>query len=161
MGKTAKEIVELDVGELVEELNKALADEWLAYIQYLNAAKIVNGKMFPIVVKELEAIAGDELEHADELTERIIKLGGKPLIDPKEFFAKTNCGYEVPTEDIPKVLKDAINGEGCAIKVYNKIAKMTKDKDTVTYNLMIHIMEEEIDHEERFENILEALEGKK
>jgi len=160
MGKTAKEIVELDVNEVVEELNKALADEWLAYFQYLNGAKIVNGRMFPVVVKELQAIAAEELEHADELTERIIQLGGKPIVDPKDVLAKTNCGYEAPTEDIPKVLKDAIKGEGCAIKVYNKIAKMTKDKDVVTYNLIIHIMEEEIDHEERFENILGALESK-
>jgi len=160
MGSTAKEIVKVNVDELVEELNKALADEWLAYMQYTNAAKIVNGKMFPVVTKELEAIAKDELEHADELVGRIIQLGGKPIVDPKQYYDKTNCGYEVPTEDIPKVLKDAIKGEGCAIKVYDKIASMTHDKDVVTYNLMIHIMEEEIDHEERFENILEALGAK-
>ncbi len=161
MGKTAKEIVDLDVNEVVEELNKALADEWLAYFQYLSGAKIINGRMFPIVVKELEDIAKDELEHAGELTERIIQLGGKPIVDPKEVLAKTNCGYEAPTEEISKVLNDAVKGEGCAIKVYDRIAKMAKDKDVVTYNLVLHIMEEEIDHEQRFENILEALEAKK
>jgi bacterioferritin len=161
MGKTAKEIVKINVDELVEELNKALADEWLAYMQYVNAAKIVNGRMFPTVVKELEDIAKDEQEHADELVERIIQLGGKPLVDPKKYYDMTNCGYEVPTEDISKVLKDSIKAEGCAIKVYDKIAGMTHDKDVVTYNLMLHIMEEEIDHEQRFENILEALEAKK
>ncbi len=160
MGKTAKEIAKVKVGELVEELNKALADEWLAYMQYVNAAKIVNGRMFPMVVKELEDIAKEEQEHADELTERIIQLGGKPLVDPKKYYEKTNCGYEVPTENIPKVLKDAIKGEGCAIKVYDKIAAITHDKDVVTYNLVLHIMAEEIDHEQRFENILEALGSK-
>ena len=160
MGKTAKEIVKLDVNEVVAELNKALADEWLAYMQYTNAAKIVNGRMFPTVTKELENIAKEELEHAEEVTERIIQLGGTPVVDPKKYYDLTNCGYEVPTEDIPKVLNDAIKGEGCAIKVYDKIASMTHDKDVVTYNLMIHIMEEEIDHEQRFEDILEAL-GKK
>lgn len=160
MGSTAKEIVKVDVDKLVEELNKALADEWLAYMQYRNAAKIVNGKMFPTVTKELEAIANEELEHADELTERIIQLGGKPVVDPKKYYDLTNCGYEVPGEDIPKVLKDAIKGEGCAIKVYDKIAGMTHEKDVVTYNLMIHIMEEEIEHEQRYEDILEALGSK-
>jgi len=160
MGSTAKEIVKLDVNEVVAELNKALADEWLAYMQYTNAAKIVNGKMFPTVTKELEDIAKEELEHAEELTERIIQLGGTPVVDPKKYYDLTNCGYEVPTEDIPKVLSDAIKGEGCAIKVYDKIASMTHDKDVVTYNLMLHIMEEEIDHEQRFEDIVDAL-GKK
>ncbi len=160
MGKTAKEIAKVNVDELVEELNKALADEWLAYLQYLNSAKIVNGRMFPVVVKELEGIAAEELEHAGELIERIIQLGGKPVVDPKKYYDLTNCGYEVPTEDIPQVLKAAIKGEGCAIKVYDKIAAMTHGKDIVTYNLMIHIMEEEIDHEQRYENILEALGSK-
>ena len=160
MGSTAKEIVKVNVDELVEELNKALADEWLAYLQYTNAAKIVNGKMFPTITRELEAIAAEELEHAGELTGRIIQLGGKPVVDPKKYYDLTNCGYEVPTEEILKVLKDAIKGEGCAIKVYDKIASMTHDKDVVTYNLMIHIMEEEMDHEQRFEDILEALGAK-
>lgn len=160
MGKTAREIVKLDVNEVVAELNKALADEWLAYMQYTNAAKIVNGRMFPMAVKELEDIAKEELEHAEELIERIIQLGGTPVVDPKKYYDLTNCGYEVPTEDIPKVLNDAIKGEGCAIKVYDKIAGMTHEKDVVTYNLMIHIMEEEIDHEQRFEDIVDALEKK-
>lgn len=158
MGSTAKEIVELNVEEVVEELNKALADEWLAYLQYWNAAKIIKGGKAFMAIKELEAIAKDELEHAEELVERIIKLGGKPIVDPKQYYEKTNCGYEVPTEDVTKALKDAIKGEGCAIKVYKKIADMTHDKDPITYQLMLHIMEEEIDHEQRFENILEELE---
>ena len=161
MGKTAKEIAELDVEELLEELNKALSDEWLAYLQYLNASKIVKGRMFQNVVSELEAIAAEELEHAGELIGRIIQLGGTPVVDPKLYYEKTNCGYEVPTEDVVQVLKGAIKGEGCAIKVYNKIMKMTEGKDPVTYQLMLHIMQEEEDHEQRFEDILEVIEGMK
>ena len=152
MGKATKEIVEGNVDEIVEELNKALADEWLAYMQYLFAANLMKD---PNVVKELQAIAKDELEHADELTNRIIKLGGTPIINPKDFYEKTNCGYEVPSEDAKKVLEDAVKGEGCAIRVYNRVAKMTKDSDPITYNLMLHIMEEEQDHETRFETLLE------
>ena len=149
MGKTAKEIVE-NADKVVEELNKALADEWLAYMQYTFAAKILKA---PVVIKELERIAKEELEHAGELTERIIKLGGAPIADPKQFYEKTNCGYEVPVEDTKKVLETSIKGEGCAIKVYNRIAKMTKDTDPITYQLMLHIMEEEEEHEQTFEDL--------
>ena len=158
MGKTAKEIVEGDVAAIVEELNKALADEWLAYLQYVGAAALVK---FQKAESELKDVAKEELEHAEELTDRIVKLGGTPLVDPKEFLEKTNCGYEVPNEDTAKALKDAIKGEGCAISVYNKIAKMTKDSDPVTYQLVLHIMEEEQDHEQRFENLLEWMQERK
>jgi len=34
MGTKGREIVGLDVDKLIELLNKALADEWLAYYQY-------------------------------------------------------------------------------------------------------------------------------
>ena len=149
MGKTAKEIVG-NADEIVGEMNKALADEWLAYMQYTFASKIVKA---PVVIKELERIAKEELEHADELTERIIKLGGTPIVDPKQFYEKTNCGYEVPVEDAGKVVEAAIKGEGCAIKVYDKIAKMTKDSDPITYQLILHIMEEEEEHEQTFEDL--------
>ncbi len=151
MGKTAKEIVK-NVGEVIEEMNKALADEWLAYLQYLSAARILKA---PVVAKEFEDVAKEEFEHAEELTDRIIQLGGTPLVDPKQFLEKTNCGYEAPEEDTKKVLKDALKGESCAIKVYDKIAKMTEDRDPITYQLVLHIMEEEEEHEQRFEDLLD------
>ena len=153
MGKVAKQIVE-NADEVVEQLNKALADEWLAYMQYNFAANLVP---VPAVEGALKEVAKEELEHAEELTERIIQLGGKPIADPKQFYEKTNCGYEVPDEDTAKTLKDAIKGEGCAIRVYEKIAKMTKDSDPITYQLMVHIMTEEEEHEQKFENLLDWL----
>jgi bacterioferritin len=154
MGKKAREIVGEKADEIIGELNKALADEWLAYMQYLSAANLVNA---PPVESRLKEVAAEELEHAGELSERIIQLGGTPIADPKKFFDETNCGYEVPSEDVKKVLKDAIKGEGCAIDVYHKIAKMTKDSDPLTYQLVLHIMEEEEDHEQEFENLLEYM----
>ncbi len=155
MGKTAKEIVGEKVGEIVGELNKALADEWLAYMQYISASRLVSA---PQVIKEFEAIAKEELEHAEELTERIIQLGGTPIVDPKQFYEKTNCGYEVPTAHTMNTLNAALKGEECAIKVYDRIAKLTHDTDPITYQLVLHIMGEEIDHEQRFGNLKEWLE---
>jgi len=150
MGTTARKIVS-NADELVEEMNRALADEWLAYMQYRFSAAIVKA---PIASKELEDIAKEELEHADELTERIIQLGGAPLVDPKLFYEKTNCGYEIPVEDTKSAVQAALKGEVCAIGVYQKIAKMAKETDPLTYNLMLHIMEEEQQHEQRYEDLL-------
>jgi ferritin-like protein len=39
--------------------------------------------------------------------------------------------------------------------VYNKISKKTLGKDNVTYQLVTHILSEEVSHEETFENLLE------
>lgn len=151
MGKAARAIAGKDVDKVIDALNKALADEWLAYMQYWFAEKLVNETY---IRETLEDVAKEELEHATELTERIIQLGGKPIANPKEFDSKTNCGYAIPSEDAQKVLNDSIKGEGCAINVYNAILKMTKDSDSVTYQVVLHIIQEEMEHEQKFTDLL-------
>ncbi|MCD6079878.1 MAG: ferritin, partial [Candidatus Omnitrophica bacterium] len=64
MGTKRREIVGVDVEKLIELLNKAYADEWLAYYQYWIGAKVAEGMMRGAVVQELEEHAQDELRHA-------------------------------------------------------------------------------------------------
>jgi bacterioferritin len=154
MGTKAKELVGLNVDELITELNKAYADEWLAYYQYWIAAKILTGRGSIMLAKELERIAEEELEHAEELAERILMLGGKPLASPKAWFEETNCGYSEPPEDQERVIQMVIEAEQCAIEVYERLAKKTLQDDPITHQLMLHILEEELEHEDTFENLL-------
>ncbi len=161
MGTKGREIVRMDVNELIKVLNKALADEWLAYYQYWIGAKVAKGKMRNAVVAELEEHASEELEHAGMLVERILQLGGTPLLKPEDWYKETNCKYEIP--DNPKVqvlLEQNIRGEQCAIEVYNKLVNMTKDVDPITYNMVLEILEDEVEHEEDLEALLEDIEMK-
>jgi len=157
MGEKAKQIVSLDVNQLIEELNRAYADEWLAFYQYWIAAHVAQGRAARMVAQELERIAEEELEHADELAKRILQLGGRPLGNPRDWFDKANCTYKEPPADptdIDQIIKDTIEAERCAIDVYNHLADMVRDKDDLTYDLMKHILAEEIEHEDTFENLL-------
>ena len=43
MGQKGKEIVEVDVKEVISDLNSAYADEWLAHFQYFLYAQIIEG----------------------------------------------------------------------------------------------------------------------
>ena len=159
MGTKGREIVGMDVNELIKELNKALADEWLAYYQYWIGAKVAVGQMRNAVVEELEEHAKEELEHAEMLVERILQLGGTPLLDPANWYKETNCKYEIPSDPKVKVLlAQNIRGEQCAIEVYNKLAKMTRDVDPITYNMVLEILEDEVEHEEDLEALLEDIE---
>ncbi len=51
-----------------------------------------------------------------------------------------------------------IQGEQCAIEAYQKLSKMFKDKDSITYQLVLEILEDEVEHEEDLEALLEDLE---
>jgi len=158
MGTRGRAIIGLDVDKLLDLLNKALADEWLAYYQYWIGAKVAEGPMRGEVVAELELHATEELGHALLLVNRIIQLGGTPLLDPKAWFDKTNCGYEVPSDPyVEALLVQNIAGEQCAISVYQKLAEMTALKDPITYNMVVGIMADEVEHEEDLQALQEDI----
>lgn len=159
MGTRGREIVNLDVNELLAVLRKAYADEWLAYYQYWTGAKIAKGPMKEAVIAELELHAVEELNHALLVTGRIIQLGGSPVTDPRDWFKLTNCSYEAPNDPFVKtLLEQNIRGEQCAISVYHKLMEMTRDKDPVTYNIALQIIEQEVEHEEDLQALLEDFE---
>lgn len=158
MGDKAREIVGLDVAEVIELLNKAFADEWLAYYQYWVGAQVIAGPMKDAAIAELLEHAGDELRHAQMLSDRIIQLGGMPILEPKGWYTMTNCGYAAPTDPhIAKILQQNIKGEQCAIDVYNKLIEITKDKDVLTYDMSLKILEDEVEHEEDLQALLQDL----
>jgi len=150
MAKRGNSIIKgIEISELITMLNRAYADEWLAYYQYFIEAKVVKGIMKDVAIVELTQHAADELRHATMVADRIIQLGGIPLANPQEWFKLTNCGYDEPKDfDVVSILNDAIKGEQCAISTYSKIVEMTKDKDIVTYDIVSSILADEVEHEE-------------
>jgi bacterioferritin len=159
MGTKGKEIVGKDAKELVDLFNKALADEWLAYYQYWVGALVVKGPMRPNVQDELKEHAEEELKHAGMLAERIIQLGGTPLLEPKDFGAKSNCGYDAPKDPhVLKILAQNIKGEQCAIETYNKLLiKIKGTQDMISFNMIRKIMEDEVKHEQDLEDLKEDI----
>jgi bacterioferritin len=159
MGTRGKAIVNMDVDKLLTLLNKAFADEWLAYYQYWIGSKVIKGPMKEAVITELVQHAADELRHSEMLTTRIIQLGGTPVIKPEDWYAFTNCGYEAPEDPfVRKVIDQNIHGEQCAIDVYNKMIEETKNGDPVTYNIALQILQDEVEHEEDLQALLEDFE---
>jgi len=158
MGKNTKAIIELDIKTLIEELNKALADEFLAAYQYWIGAKVVKGFYRTAVQQELEEHAQDEYKHAKMIVDRIIQLDGTPILEPKDWYKLTNCGYLTPKDfDTVSLLKQNLEGERCAIDLYNTLLKKLKHKDELTFSIIKKILEDEIEHECDLENILEDI----
>ncbi|NTV60563.1 MAG: ferritin [Chlorobiaceae bacterium] len=158
MGTRGREIVGESLGRVLELLNRAFADEWLAYYQYWLGAKVVQGPMKDAVMAELMQHAADELRHADMVSNRIIQLGGIPLTTPKKWFEWTNCGYDAPDDPFVRtILEQNISGEQCAISTYNAIIQEIGMKDPVTYNIAIQILQDEVTHEEDLQSLLEDL----
>ena len=159
MARVGKSIIKgIEAEEVIKLLNRAYADEWLAYYQYYIESKVIKGIMKESIIAELNQHATDELRHADMVAQRILQLGGTPLLNPKDWFTHTNCGYEEPKNfDVLAILQDSIKGEQCAIETYSKLVDITKDKDIVTYDIVSQILADEVEHEEDLQGLYEDI----
>jgi bacterioferritin len=155
MGKHAVKIADIDVKKLIGMLNAALAEEWLAYYQYWIGARMMEGPMRSEVEPELLLHADQELNHAVMVVDRIIQLGGTPLIDPQEWVKHARCAYDAPNDPyIEVILEQNLNGERCAIQRYQEIAQFTAGKDFATHQMATTILNEELEHENDIEDWL-------
>lgn len=162
MGQHAVKILKLSTEELIKMLNGALAEEWLAYYQYWIGARVMEGPMRSEVEPELLVHADQELNHAVLVVDRIIQLGGTPLLNPSQWMKHSGCAYEEPSDTyVEVILNQNLIGERCAIQRYQQIAEFTHGKDHATHQMAISILNEELEHEEDIEAWLADLERMK
>lgn len=162
MGKLGIEIIGIDKNELIRLLNEALAEEWLAYYQYWIGARMMEGPMRSEIAPELLLHATQELGHAVLVVDRIIQLGGIPVLTPADWMKLSSCEYEAPVDPyVEVVLNQNLRGERCAIKRYKEIADFTNGKDHTTHQMATTILNEELEHEQDIEEFLSDLERMK
>jgi bacterioferritin len=134
---------------IIVQLQKRMSEEWLAYYQYWVGALVCVGQLRPDIQDELNAHADEEKGHADTIANRIIELGGVPVLDPKEWFTLANSKYMAPK--IPYNTIDIVEqnkmGEQQAIDNYIALSKALKDgEDQVTYLMIMEILGDEQRH---------------
>lgn len=153
MGKQGVKISSVDVEALLKMLNAALSEEWLAYYQYWIGARLMEGPMRSEVEPELLLHADQELGHALLVVNRIIQLGGTPVINPIDWTKLARCSYDEPSDPyIEVILEQNLKGERCAIQRYQEIADFTAGKDHSTHQMAVQILNEELEHENDIED---------
>jgi len=162
MGKHGIKILDLDVNKLIYLLNQALSEEWLAFYQYWIGARLMEGPMRSEIEPELLVHATQELNHAVLVVNRIIQLGGTPVLNPSEWTKLSRCEYEAPTDPyIEEILFQNLRGERCAIQRYKEIADFTNGKDHSTHQMAVQILNEELEHEQDIEDWITDIERMK
>ncbi len=153
MGKEAIKVASsVDVKKLIKMLNAALSEEWLAYYQYWIGARLMEGPMRSEVEPELLVHADEELGHAVLVVDRIIQLGGTPVINPVDWTKLARCQYDEPSDPYIEVILDQnLKGERCAIKRYQEIADFCAGKDHATHQIAVQILNDELEHENDIE----------
>jgi len=155
MGDMAQKIVKVDLNVLLRTLNEAFAEEWLAYYQYWLGAKMAVGLQRYMIEKEFIEHANEELKHAGWLADRIIQLGGTPVMSPDDWSKIARCKYIAPIKgDVVSLLNENLEAERCAIGRYQGICDMAGGKDYETFRISRKILKEELEHEQELEDFL-------
>ena len=153
---------EIDKNETIKLLRSALADEYNAMYAYWVQAKVIQGTEKEKIDKELYQHRDEEMGHANMLMDRILQLGGNPEIAPGKWNSLAGCDYaELEYWDQKNILDEALKGEYCAVKHYQKIADFVRNKDITTYDIVMKIISDEHEHIDDLSKLLELVEKPK
>ena len=130
--------------KLIELLNRALAMEYQAAIQYRTHAELIAGQDYEPIAARLKEIAGDEDGHAEKLRVRISMLGGVPETVPTKVTV---------ADKIEPSLKINVNAEREAIAIYRQILPLCRGNEILEHAIR-HILMEEQEHTEELSQLL-------
>ena len=133
--------------KLLEMLNRAVAGELQAIIQYMWQHVQWKGVEHYAVIDGLEKVAIGEMKHAEEIAERLWYLGTKPTIQPAPIFVG---------DTLEEMLKNDAKAELETIAMYKEIIQLAdKEGDVATKEIFEEIEEEEEEHHDFFTSLLE------
>jgi ferritin-like protein len=165
MDRAARETVVnagVDVDALIDKLVAAAGAEFAAGYYYTILRMRSIGLDDEGLTEVIEDARVEDRNHFEALVPRIYELGGKLPDDIRAFADQAGCPDAYPpgspglgglpgTEDLLTVLVEA---ERCAIRTYTDICHFTAGKDHRTYELALAILNEEIEHEAWFSELL-------
>ncbi len=144
----------VDVDRLVNLLIDAAGAEFTTYYYYTILRMYLAGNED---YKEIcEDARLEDRAHFELITPRIYELGGSIPRDIREFADRAGCpDAYLPDDPTPtNILTVLLEAERCAIRTWSEICDLTLGKDPRTYDMASRILQEEIEHEAWFIELL-------
>jgi len=135
-------------------LNEALATEVVCNLRYRRHYFMAAGPNSEAAKAEFLEHAAQELQHADQIAERIVQLGGEPDLNPATLLERSHAEY-VPGRSLEDMIKENLVAERIAIDSYREIIQYLADKDPTSRRLMEEILATEEEHAEDMSSLLE------
>jgi ferritin-like protein len=158
----------VDVKNLVEKLIDAAGAEFTTYYYYTILRMYLAGNED---YKEIcEDARLEDRAHFELITPRIYELGSSIPYDIREFADRAGCpdaylpgtdnGKRAPGEGngqgptAAAILEVLLEAERCAIRTWSEVCDITFGKDPRTYDMAARILNEEVEHEAWFIELL-------
>lgn len=167
VGVEAIEARGVDVAQLIEKLIDAAGAEFTTYYYYTILRMYLAGNED---YKEIcEDARLEDRAHFELITPRIYELGGSIPYDIRAFADRAGCpdaylpgtdnGNHAPSANgggptAAQILEVLLEAERCAIRTWSEVCDLTFGKDPRTYDMAARILNEEVEHEAWFIELL-------
>ena len=140
--------------EILRLLNEALATELICTLRYRHNYYMAKGPESKSAAEEFLEHANEELQHADQLAERIVQLGGEPDFAPDGLTRRSHAEYDAST-DLVAMIRANLVAERVAVETYRQMIQLIGDKDPTTRRLLEAVLEEEEEHADELRDMLD------
>jgi bacterioferritin len=138
---------------VIRLLNEALATELVCVLRYKRHYFMASGIHSEAVAAEFLEHANDEQQHADQIAQRIVQLGGEPNFSPEGLLMRSHAEY-VEGESLIDMIKENLVAERIAIDSYREMANYLGNADPTSRRLMEEILAVEEEHADDMASLL-------
>ena len=147
----------IDVEKLRKLLLAGVGAEFFTYYYYTILRMHCTGRDGEGVKEIVEDARIEDRNHFEAMVPRLYEIGGNLPRDVRDFADLAGCPDAfLPDdwEDVETILTVLLAAERCAIRSWGAVCDYTANKDHRTYNIAQAIMQEEIEHEAWFVELL-------
>jgi len=145
---------------VIKILNEALATEIVCNLRYRRHYFMAMGIHAQPVADEFLEHANQEQQHADQLAERIVQLGGAPNFSPEGLLTRSHAEY-VEGASLVDMIKENLVAERIAIDSYGEMVRYLANNDPTTRRLLEGILAVEEEHATDMADLLGSLDPTK
>lgn len=145
-----------DREQVLQMLNEVLATELVCMLRYRRHHFMARGITSRSIADEFLEHANEEQEHADQVAERIVQLGGEPDFSPDTLTGRSHAEY-VPGTTLVDMIKENLVAERIAIDSYREMVAYVGAKDSTTRRLLETILAVEEEHADELADLLQGL----
>lgn len=143
-----------DKDMVIKLLNDALATELVCTLRYKRHYFMASGLAAESVATEFAEHAAQELQHADQIAERIVQLGGQPDFAPDRLMQRSHAEY-IEGDSLTDMIRENLVAERIAIDSYREIINFIGADDPTTRRLFEDILAVEEEHAEDMVSLLD------
>ncbi len=130
------------------------ATELICVIRCRHDYFVARGLKGKVAAEEFLEHAGQELEHADAIADRIVQLGGEPNFNPSGLVDRSHSEYRLGA-NVQEMIRENLVAERIAIDSYRQMIQYLGNDDPTTRRMLEEILATEEEHADDLADLLQ------